>query len=434
MSESVRDLLVRGTAAARSGDEKEAKFFLEWMLDLDADLEQKIEAWYWLSKVTSDPKQKRNYLEDILANQPFHLLARRDLMIIDGKLDPNEIIDPNQIQLHQGANGERKAEVLSFTCPNCGGRMVYTPDGTALTCEYCESRKIKTEGINGTKLSEQDFLLSMATSTGHNQPSDSLSIECKACGIQFLLPPATLSFTCPNCNTSYVVDESDVKHTISPGGIVRARISKDAAYAIQNQWVVENGLIATPGFLPLKGIYLPVWWFSFGGQVNYKYFLDNDDNRKKSQKELIQDCHPVLREDILVPAELKFEQQLFWQINDTKPDSIIPYVPDYLSNWSAETYQESVADASLKARRIAFLLEKKDINCLLPPKSMDVSYDSHELMVDTYKMVLLPAWIGEIHNSVGDLLFYINADNGKVYKIASTQENKPWWKFLFDPD
>jgi hypothetical protein len=56
------------------------------------------------------------------------------------------------------------------------------------------------------------------------------------------------------------------------------------------------------------------------------------------------------------------------------------------------------------------------------------------LMVDTYKMVLLPAWIGEIHNSVGDLLFYINADNGKVYKIASTQENKPWWKFLFDPD
>jgi hypothetical protein len=140
MSESVRDLLVRGTAAARSGDEKEAKFFLEWMLDLDADLEQKIEAWYWLSKVTSDPKQKRNYLEDILANQPFHLLARRDLMIVDGKLDPNEIIDPNRIQLHQGANGERKAEVLSFSCPNCGGRMVYTPDGTALTCEYCESR------------------------------------------------------------------------------------------------------------------------------------------------------------------------------------------------------------------------------------------------------------------------------------------------------
>jgi predicted RNA-binding Zn-ribbon protein involved in translation (DUF1610 family) len=434
MSESVRDLLVRGTAAARSGDEKEAKFFLEWMLDLDADLEQKIEAWYWLSKITSDPKQKRNYLEDILANQPFHLLARRDLMIVDGKLDPNEIIDPNRIQLHQGANGERKAEVLSFSCPNCGGRMVYTPDGTALTCEYCESRKIKTERINGTKLSEQDFLLSMATSTGHNQPSESLSIECKACGIQFLLPPATLSFTCPNCNTSYVVDESDVKHTISPGGIVPARVSKDAAYAILNQWVVENGLIATPGFLPLKGIYLPVWWFSFGGQVNYKYFLDNDDNRKKSQKELIQDCHPVLREDILVPAELKFEQQLFWQISDTKPDSIIPYVPEYLSDWSAETYQESVADASLKARQIAFLLEKQDINCLLPPKSMDVSYDSHELMVDAYKMVLLPAWIGEIHNSAEDLLLYINADNGKVYKIASTQENKPWWKLLFDPD
>jgi predicted RNA-binding Zn-ribbon protein involved in translation (DUF1610 family) len=434
MSESVRDLLVRGTAAARAGDEKEAKFFLEWMLDLDADLEQKIDAWYWLSKVTADSKEKRNYLEDILANQPFHLLARRDLMIIDGKLDPNEIIDPNQTQLQQRANGERKAELLSFTCPNCGGRMVYTPDGTALTCEYCESRKIKTERINGANLSEQDFLLAMATSTGHNQPSESLSIECKACGIQFLLPPATLSFTCPHCNTSYVLDDSAVKHTISPGGIVPARVSKDAAYAILNHWVVENGLIATSGFLPLKGIYLPVWWFSFGGQVNYRYYIENDENRNKSQKEQIQDCHPVLREDIMVPAEQRFEPQLFWQINETRPDSIVPYIPDYLSEWSAETYQNSVADSSLKARQMAFNLEKKDISILLPSNYKDVSFDSHELMVAAYKMVLLPAWIGEIHNSDGVMLFYINAENGKIYKIESTQDIRPWWKVLFDPD
>jgi predicted RNA-binding Zn-ribbon protein involved in translation (DUF1610 family) len=434
MSESVRDLLVRGTAAARSGDEKEARFYLEWMLDLDADLEQKIEAWYWLSKVTSDTRQKRNYLEDILANQPFHLLARRDLMIIDGKLDPNEIIDPNQTQVNQGLIGERNAEIVSFTCPNCGGRMVYTPDGNALTCEYCESRKMRPDENRGTNLSEQDFLLAMATSTGHNQPSESLSIECKACGIQFLLPPATLSFTCPHCNTAYVVDDSTVKHTFTPGGIVPARVSKDAAFAILDQWVVDNGLIATPGFLPLQGIYLPVWWFSFGGQVNYRYYIDNDENRKKSQKELIRDSHPVLREDIMVPAELKFEKQLFWQINETKPDSIVPYIPDYLSDWAAETYQESVADASLKARQIAFMSEKKGINCILPPNSRDVSYDSHELMIAAYKMVLLPAWIGEIHNSVGNLVFYINADNGKIYEIASTQENKPWWKLLFDPD
>ncbi len=434
MSESVRDLLVRGTAAARSGDEKEAKFFLEWMLDLDADLEQKIEAWYWLSKVTSDTRQKRNYLEDILANQPFHLLARRDLMIIDGKLDPNEIIDPNQPQMHQGVNGERNAEIMSFTCPNCGGRMVYTPDGTALTCEYCESQKMKSDENRGTNLSEQDFLLAMATSTGHNQPSESLSIECKACGIQFLLPPATLSFTCPHCNTAYVVDDFTVKNTITPGGIVPARVSKDAAFAILDQWVVDNGLIATPGFLPLQGIYLPVWWYSFGGQVNFRYYVDKDDKRNKSQREIIQDCHPVLREDVMIPAELKFEQQLFWQINDTKPDSIISYLPDYLSDWAAETYQESVADASLKARQLAFKLEKQDINCLLPPNSMDVSFDSHELMIAAYKMVLLPAWIGEIHNSTGDMMFYINADNGKVYKIATNQDNKPWWKLLFDPD
>ncbi len=432
MSESTADLLVRGTAAARVGEEKEARFFLEWMLSLEADLEQKIEAWYWLSRISKDPKEKRNFLEEILANQPFHLLARRELMILDGKLDPNEIIDPNQEAQQPATNGERKPKIKSFTCPNCGGRMVYTPDGTALTCEYCESRRKRDLNTRGTKLAEQDFLLSMATLGSHTQPSDSLAIECTACGIQFILPPATLSFTCPHCNTNYVVNESTTKYAITPGGIVPARVSRDAASALIDKWIDENDLTENIKDVSLKGIYLPVWWFSFGGQINYKYYVDNNDSHKRSQRELIQNSRPVLRQDVMVPALSRYQQQLSWQITRVNPENITSYAPDYLSDWAAETYQKSVADASLEARQIAFSMEKRSIRLFIPGNAVDVSYDSHELMIDSYKLVLLPAWICELVGENGNIHIFVNADNGELMPQTTNGKSRSWWKKLFN--
>lgn len=430
MSDSARDLLVRGTAAARSGEEKEARFYLEWVLSIEATIDQKIEAWYWLSRVSKDPKEKRNYLEDILANQPFHLLARRELMILDGKLDANDIVDPNRIPVQKGGNGERKVDVESFKCPNCGGRMVYTPDGTSLTCEYCESRRTSQKDSRGTKLSEQDFLLSMATVKGHALLNASISIECGACGIQFFLSPETLSFTCPHCSSTYVVDDTNVKQTITPGGIVPAKVSMEAAKAILRRWVGENQLSEKTKEISFTGLYLPVWWFSFAGQVNYKYAVD-DENRNRSQKQVFQDSRPILRDNVLIPAEESYERQLSWQIANTDPELIVTYLPEYLSNWVAETFQKSVADASLEARQVAFNLEKNQIRAILPRNAEDVSFDSHQMMVDSFKLILLPSWIGNISTLDGDIPFYLNADNGEVLIRQEKNEPKSWWNILF---
>ena len=41
------------------------------------------------------------------------------------------------------------------------------------------------------------------------------------------------------------------------------------------------GILLHPDSSPLQGIYLPVWWFSFGGQVNYRYYMDKDDKQEK---------------------------------------------------------------------------------------------------------------------------------------------------------
>ena len=61
MSEGTRDLLVRGIAAAKAKDKDQARFYLEWVLRAEADRQQKVEAWLWLSEISDDPAEKRDF-------------------------------------------------------------------------------------------------------------------------------------------------------------------------------------------------------------------------------------------------------------------------------------------------------------------------------------------------------------------------------------
>ena len=93
---NVRDLLVRGVAAANAGDAEEARFYLEWVLIAGANEDQMMEAWLWLAEV-SEGAEKRDYLEEILSRRPAHARARRLLALLDGRLQAEEIVDPEKL-------------------------------------------------------------------------------------------------------------------------------------------------------------------------------------------------------------------------------------------------------------------------------------------------------------------------------------------------
>jgi hypothetical protein len=122
-SDSIRDLLVRGVAAAKGGYKDEARFFLEWVLRKDAPEDAKIDAWWWLSQVADEPAEVRRYLEEVLGRQPSHPQARRALAVLDGRLAPSSIVDPDHLPpvLSEAEGPAREAEQaeasLRFTCP-----------------------------------------------------------------------------------------------------------------------------------------------------------------------------------------------------------------------------------------------------------------------------------------------------------------------------
>ena len=114
MDDGIRDLLVRGIAAVKAGDVAEARDYLEWVLDRASTQEQKIDAG-GIERITSDAKQVRDYLENILAVDAMDGRARRKLAILDGKLKPDEVVDPDRLQPQ--TQNTATVEVSRFTCP-----------------------------------------------------------------------------------------------------------------------------------------------------------------------------------------------------------------------------------------------------------------------------------------------------------------------------
>ncbi len=138
--DSARDLLVRGAAAARAKEFAEARRYLEWALRMEPTTGQRVEIFYWLSESTADPAEKRRLVEEALAYNPGDMRLRRSLALLNGELKPAELVDPDRIAAP--TPGESAPfDARRFTCPQCGGRMTYTPDGQSLTCEYCEARQ-----------------------------------------------------------------------------------------------------------------------------------------------------------------------------------------------------------------------------------------------------------------------------------------------------
>lgn len=418
MSDTTRELLIHGVASAKAGEAAFAYRYLTRMLTLDPDTEELYEAWYWLSVVSLDPKEQRSWIEELLANNPSDARARRRIAMLDGKLTSDEIINPD---LSRAA--PKPDQIDRFICPQCGGRMSYTPDGQSLTCDYCNSQNIGSQSRKGSI--EQDFTLTMATARGHQAPVTEQTYDCQGCGANFILPAGDLSIACPHCDSTYVVRSEASKEYISPGTIVIFSIDEDEARKALLEWFRQEKFEDLPRVKPATALYIPVWEFNVGGMITWRY-------ERYENKRLIAEVvrEPIMQTGILVSALKNTSPILLKSIKDFDLDQRKPYDRSYLANWSAETYQVTVGDASLEARSMALVEEQHDFSGRISERIVNISHNSADMLVESFQLLLLPVWITSYTLKGERFEVIINGQNGKIRAQKPANGISGWFQNL----
>jgi DNA-directed RNA polymerase subunit RPC12/RpoP len=424
-----RMLLVQGVAAAKAGDKRDARRYLERMLNFDPDTSQKIEAWLWLAEISDDPEEKRQYLEYVIGVEPWEPRARRGLAILRGELSPEEIVDPNKIAPQQPTQ-PMDVRTRRFVCPQCGGRLSFLSEAEGLSCPYCGHRVGLAEALGAAAIEEQEFVVALATAKGHTPPVATRAFDCSGCGAAFLLAPSVLSLSCPYCGSSHVVEGQ--RDLIEPQGIVPMRLSQEEAWAAMIAWLKRQDLVKRARLTQPAGVYLPAWTFDVGGEVKWR------GQRARSRKDGLEirwdgdglsirgpsfederpktGGTPVFFDDIVVVATHTLPAAVMAEAQDFELRGLQPFDPGYLAGWPAEIYQVSAADASIAARQAAWRRAREEVHEELEDDYYrgSLRLSSHAMSILSYKLILLPFWLARYRIDEMEYHLVVNGQTGAV--------------------
>ncbi len=426
MSESTRELLVRGVAAAKTGqarDKEEARFYLEWVLrESEATSDQKATAWLWLSQIEDDPQKKRDCLENVLAWEPANGPARRGLAILDGRLKAEDIIDPNKpIEPVRPDATPQPSGVRRYACPKCGGRMSYIADKRSLVCDYCGNHLYEYQAIQqGALIAEQDFTAALATAKGHRwELPVERTLKCEGCGATFAIPPLQVSGKCPFCGSAHVITAT-TGELIEPEGIAPFQFDADDAGKRIRHWL--DSVKFRPGdlddraaVLQPRKVFLPFWTFDLGGTMNWNAQVEEGYGNNKTWVPR-SGVYLVYHDDLLIPATRAIPKDILDDLVEYDTQALVAFSAELLSDAAAEIYQIPLVDASLVARQQALHVGRAYIqsNDLAGETYRDFFMNSGGMIIESYKLTLLPMWLTSYRYKNESFLVAVNGQNGKV--------------------
>jgi hypothetical protein len=414
MEDYSKELLRNGIIEAKAGNIETARRYLDRAIYMAGAQDVIAEAWFWMGEITADPVEKHKALENCLSNDLRHSRARRALAILDGKLKADEIINPNKLPVVP--DEMRTADAQRFMCPKCGGRMSFAPDGQGLVCDYCTRNQ--TVGANGQEANEKDFIIAMATARGHGKPLQEQVFHCNGCGAEFILPPEQISASCVYCDSPYVVSLEKTKDLLAPDGIIPHVFDQKRAIKLLIDWVDGNKIKPEKKVELPRGLYLPLWTFDVGGAVDYTYEITKSENEKfggrgQTHVSRFSDQYPVMVNDLPLPASRKPSAVFLKLIGSFDMKSIKPYDARFLAGWPAEIYDVPMADASLDARSQTYKKYQRDLPSLINNTNI-VHMSSANLVIESFKLNLLPVWMTELPFDGREHLLLINGQNGMV--------------------
>ena len=398
------DLIREGILHYKSKENALARRYFERALVAAQDLETQIQAYYYLSLVVNDPKLKREYLEETLAIDMGHPGARRDLAILDGKLTPAAIVNPDA--LSAPLSGTEDAQASRFSCPQCGGRMLYCPDGTSLACENCS----RQQGLStSTPGAEQDFIVAMANGKGFRKTASVKTFQCQGCGATFILLPSELSVICAWCGSVHVVSVGKSRDLVEPNAVVPIAINQNQASRQMAQWLEKKhihpkGLVESP-----RGFYLPCWAFEVTGSLSWR-----GRGIRNTTEMPISGENPANFNDVCVAGTPTLGNQFPQLLTEYNLASAPAYDPRFLAGWPAQVYETTMSDAALEARRLVVEMIRRDIRTQYG-NVIDLRYSTSAISITSYRLILLPVWVIDYSFEDRSHRAVINGQTGSVH-------------------
>jgi DNA-directed RNA polymerase subunit RPC12/RpoP len=409
-------LIQDGIIAVKNGNRSMAKRLLD-----QAALINSADAriWIWLSATTDDLKERRGYMERAVAIDPSNATAKRGLLMLDEKLDKDHLMPEGESYTPEKAAPPGEAVVKTYTCPNCGASIAFDIQETTLVCQFCGfTGKVDQRVLSES--SEQILDAALPTERAHRWAESQSRLTCEQCGVVIILPAGQTADSCPYCASNRFISSPNLMELVDPQVIGVFKIDPQKAGDSIKAWL-KKGLFAPDDLaiqhagMQLHPAYYPFWIFSGALEIPW-FYEDNSGSGKLPQWETHSGSHFEMFNNVLIPGLRKMPSAEIAGIEPFNLEELVEFSPDFLAGWLALTYDHPLADASLVAREKVIKNIKSNLSHLVDPNRPKRNFGTGAGKWSglTYKLALLPIYMGNYSFQGKRFRLYINGQTGKV--------------------
>ncbi len=338
---------------------------------------------------------------------------------------------------------------LSYTCPNCGAPLSFTPGAQNITCEYCGTTfSIKTleeiygkEQVQAAKAAAAKEAKWKTEGAGSEWSAEELAMmhafTCSSCGAEIVCDENTMATECCYCGNPTMLP-SRFTGMLKPDFVIPFKKTKEEAVAALEEFYKGKRLLpdkftANNRVQAIQGMYVPFWLFNSDISASGVYRAEND--MVVTTSDAIITTTSVYRcersgtmrfERIPVDGSKKMADDYMESIEPFDYSELVPFSSAYLSGFLADKYdvdaEAAVSRADERVCRSAEGCLENTVTGYMRTGSMEQCAIYKENGLVQYAMV--PVWILTTQYEGKPYTFVMNGQTGRLVGSLPADKNK----------
>jgi hypothetical protein len=337
--------------------------------------------------------------------------------------------------------GEHKA-VVSFNCPQCDGTTGFNAADGGLTCSYCGYHEPPKKPVVGKGAEEFEFTVTTVQRATHGWGVSRTDLHCQRCGSHTIIPPESLTHTCPFCASNNVIQQKAAQDTLRPRFLIPFKVEAEACNKIAREWLGSSWM--TPGSMrrlariaDFSPVFIPFWTFDSMANATWRAEVGHTQSSRRynsSTKSWTTTTKTVWKwesghanrffDDLVVSGTTRLSKHLLSQIEMYNLDDLIEYEPKFLAGQQAQAYDLSLDNAWEQARHTMREETRKECRKQTSTNKVRNFSMSLDFSDESWRYILLPVYIAIYHYRGESFQVMVNGQTGKI----SGQRPADWLK------
>lgn len=305
---------------------------------------------------------------------------------------------------------------VSYKCPNCASNLLFDPDVRKMICGFCGT-KLSPDDVTLSEGKEEGYYI------GENWQEQTDSYSCNNCGAKVLSGDSMTATFCAYCGSPAIIMER-ISGGAKPVRIIpftfgREQTEKEFLKWCSGKKLLPRKFTSKENISRLTGMYVPFWLFDYAVDVNAwqdLVYLEKGQQGTSTVGTLSgQKCGLLIWEKVPVVGSAKMDSPLMEKIEPYNYAQLRAFEMTYLAGFFAERYDVPKQQLSkrIKARISQYVREA--VSEAQDQSALELKYND----LSTYhppvaEYVLLPVWFLNYKSLGKTYTFLLNGQTGKV--------------------